>query len=166
MSDPTHDTKLNRRSLILGAVCLAGGAAALTRFTRGDAADPDAGPVFSSDQFALLGQVSETIIPATDTLGALGAGVPEFIREVLGEWGSTETRVAFTFFTAFSTRASSALRSNAPDTTVSTCGSGDASTKASLPWRSHSARSHPKLFMFLRMSPAVSSKVTNTPASS
>jgi hypothetical protein len=80
----------------MGAVFLVGGAAALTRFSRGTNAEPDQGPVFSSDQFALLEQVSEVIIPATDTPGALGAGVPEFIRQVLGDWGSSETRAAIT----------------------------------------------------------------------
>jgi len=84
--------KLDRRSLILGAVFLVGGGVALTRFSRGDASGSDSGPVFSSDQFALLEQVSEEIIPTTDTPGAIGAGVPEFIRQLLGDWGSSETR--------------------------------------------------------------------------
>jgi len=92
MSDPAHNAKLNRRSLILGAVFLVGGAAALTRFTRGSAPGSDAGPVLSSDQFALLEQVCEVMIPATDTPGAIGAGVPEFIRQLLTDWGSRETR--------------------------------------------------------------------------
>jgi hypothetical protein len=98
MSDSSHNPKLNRRSLILGAVFLVGGVAALTRFTRGDGTDAgtDTGPVFSSEQFALLEQVSEVIIPATDTPGAIGAGVPEFIRTVLGEWGSSQTRATIT----------------------------------------------------------------------
>ena len=34
MSDPSNHEKLNRRALLLGAVLLVGGAAALTRFTR------------------------------------------------------------------------------------------------------------------------------------
>jgi hypothetical protein len=96
MPDSSHTPNLNRRSLILGAVFLVGGAAALTRFTRNAGVEPDQGPVFSSDQFALLEQVSEVIIPATDTPGAIGAGVPEFIRQVLGDWGSSETRAAIT----------------------------------------------------------------------
>lgn len=92
---PSPDGKLNRRSLILGAVFLVGGAAALTRFRHGSAADPDSGPALSTEQFTLLEQVSEIIIPTTDTPGAIGAGVPEFIRQLLVDWGSAETRTQF-----------------------------------------------------------------------
>lgn len=83
--------KLNRRSLLLGAVFLAGGAAALTRFVRQSSAGADAGPMFSPDQFALLEQVTDTMIPASDTPGALDAGVPDFLRGMLTQWGSRET---------------------------------------------------------------------------
>jgi hypothetical protein len=83
--------KLNRRALLLGAVFLAGGAAALTRFARQSSASADSGPVFSPDQFALLEQVADTMIPASDTPGALDAGVPEFLREMLANWGSRES---------------------------------------------------------------------------
>ncbi len=78
--------------MLLGAVFLVGGAAALTRFSRQSSADGSRGPVFSADQFALLEQVTEVIIPATDTPGAIGAGVPAFIRDLLMNWGSLESR--------------------------------------------------------------------------
>jgi hypothetical protein len=94
VSATEKNATVNRRSLLLGAVFLVGGAAALTRFARAPAAGEPSGPVFSSDQFALLEQVCEVIIPATDTPGAIGAGVPEFIRQLLGDWGSMETRAA------------------------------------------------------------------------
>ena len=89
--------KLNRRALLAGAVFLLGGAAALTRFTRRpeDANEAD-GPALSAEQFSLLEQVSETMVPATDTGGAIAAGVPEFIREMLSNWGSRNTRVEIT----------------------------------------------------------------------
>lgn len=83
--------KLNRRGLLLGAVFLAGGAAALTRFARQSGASSDMGPVFSPDQFALLEQVADTLIPASDTPGALDAGVPAFLRDMLANWGSKES---------------------------------------------------------------------------
>lgn len=91
MSDPVTNGKLNRRALLLGAVFLVGGAAALTRFARQSTDGADAGPVFSPEQFALLEQVADVMIPPTDTPGALDAGVPEFIRQMLGDWASRET---------------------------------------------------------------------------
>jgi gluconate 2-dehydrogenase gamma chain len=85
--------KLNRRAMLAGAVFLLGGAVALTRFTRlTGKAGANEGPVLTAEQFALLEQVSETMIPTTDTAGAIGAGVPVFIREMLAEWGSAATR--------------------------------------------------------------------------
>ncbi|HEU4780210.1 MAG TPA: gluconate 2-dehydrogenase subunit 3 family protein [Steroidobacteraceae bacterium] len=93
--EPGNSEKLNRRALLAGAVFLLGGAAALTRFTR-DTGDSQAdGPVLDPQRFALLEQVSETMIPATDTAGAIAAGVPEFIREMLNDWGSSATRAEF-----------------------------------------------------------------------
>lgn len=91
MSDSSNQ-KLNRRALLLGAVLLVGGAAALTRFARQSGAANAAGPALSAEQFALLEQVCEAMIPTTDTPGAIVAGVPAFIRQMLEEWGSEETR--------------------------------------------------------------------------
>jgi len=85
--------KLNRRALLAGAVFLLGGAAALTRFSRkstGQAAGDV--PALTAEQIAVLEQVSDTMIPATDTGGAIDAGVPAFIREMLEQWGSSATR--------------------------------------------------------------------------
>jgi gluconate 2-dehydrogenase gamma chain len=91
--DPGNSEKLNRRALLAGAVFLLGGAAALTRFTRKqDGESATDATALTADHFALLEQVSETLVPATDTAGAIGAGVPEFIREMLEQWGSQATR--------------------------------------------------------------------------
>jgi gluconate 2-dehydrogenase gamma chain len=91
-----NSEKLDRRALLAGAVFLLGGAAALMRFSRDGSGNGGTsgseGPALSSDQFALLEQVSETMVPGTDTAGAIAAGVPEFIREMLAEWGSASTR--------------------------------------------------------------------------
>ena len=66
-----NSEKLNRRALLAGAVFLLGGAAALTRYSQKpggkDAADV---PALDAAQIALLEQVSDTMIPATDTPGA------------------------------------------------------------------------------------------------
>jgi len=95
--DTDGSEKLDRRALLAGAVFLLGGAAALMRFSRdagrgSGGTSGDEGPVLSSEQFALLEQVSETMVPATDTAGAIAAGVPAFIRGMLSEWGSVSTR--------------------------------------------------------------------------
>jgi gluconate 2-dehydrogenase gamma chain len=93
VSEPVTSSKLDRRALLLGAVFLLGGAAALTRFTRkagGGSGAPGAG--LSGDQFMLLEQVADTMIPGTDTPGALAAGVPLFVRDMLTDWASAGTR--------------------------------------------------------------------------
>jgi hypothetical protein len=93
VSDPITSSKLDRRALLLGAVFLVGGAAALTRFTRKSAGQggPEA-PALSGEQFMLLEQITDVIIPNTDTPGALAAGVPAFIRDMLVDWASATTR--------------------------------------------------------------------------
>jgi gluconate 2-dehydrogenase gamma chain len=93
VSEPVTSSKLDRRALLLGAVFLLGGAAALTRFTRkSDGHAGAAGPELSGDQFMLLEQVADTMIPGTDTPGALAAGVPLFVRDMLADWASAGTR--------------------------------------------------------------------------
>lgn len=91
MSESSNQ-KLNRRALLLGAVLLVGGAAALTRFVRKPGAISAAGPALTAKQFALLEQVCEVIIPTTDTPGAIVAGVPAFIRQMIEEWASEDSR--------------------------------------------------------------------------
>jgi hypothetical protein len=56
----------------------------------------DAGPALASEQFAVLEQICETIIPTTDTPGAIVAGVPSFINQMLQEWGSPKSRAEVT----------------------------------------------------------------------
>ena len=86
---------MNRRALLLGAAVLLGGAAALSRFSRKTpGVITAAGPAMSAEQFALLEQITEVMIPTTDTPGAIGAGVPAFIRELLRNWASSETRAS------------------------------------------------------------------------
>lgn len=93
VSDPVTSSKLDRRALVLGAVFLLGGAAALTRFARKSTSGTGAeGLALSGDQFMLLEQVADTMIPTTDTPGALAAGVPTFVRDMLTDWASAGTR--------------------------------------------------------------------------
>jgi hypothetical protein len=83
---------INRRSLMLGAVFMLGGAAALTRYVRQPSSGEELAVVFSLEQFGLLEQAVDVIIPRTDTPGALDAGVPDFMRQMLAEWASPNTR--------------------------------------------------------------------------
>jgi hypothetical protein len=88
-----EDGKLNRRALLLGAAVLLGGAAALSRLTRkAPGVIATAAPAMSAEQFALLEQITEVMIPTTDTPGAIAAGVPAFIRQMLGDWASAASR--------------------------------------------------------------------------
>jgi gluconate 2-dehydrogenase gamma chain len=85
--------KLNRRTLLLGAVMLVGGAAALVRLQRKEAgAQTRDNFTLDGRNFALLEQVCEAIIPTTDTPGAIVAGVPVFVREMLEEWATDQSR--------------------------------------------------------------------------
>jgi len=96
VSNPVTNSKLDRRAMLLGAVFLVGGGAALTRFLKpSESRTGDDAPAMSGEQFMLLEQVVDTMIPATDTPGALAAGVPAFVREMLGEWASDATRREF-----------------------------------------------------------------------
>ena len=73
--DSIDSAKLNRRALLPARYFWWAARAALTRFARHrGGVGGGVGPVFSPEQFALLEQVSDVIIPATDTPGALDAG--------------------------------------------------------------------------------------------
>jgi hypothetical protein len=52
-------------------------------------------PALTTDEWTLIGDVSELIIPTTDTGGALAAGVPDFVKMMLSEWFSDAERQNF-----------------------------------------------------------------------
>ena len=58
---------------------------------------PTTGPVgpFTPHQAATLDRATELILPATDTPGALAAGVTGFIAVIVGEWDTAEDRDRF-----------------------------------------------------------------------
>src|SRR5688572_6018114 len=60
----------------------------------GIAAKSPATPL-TADEWTLIGEVSELIIPTTDTGGALAAGVPAFVRMMLSDWFSESERENF-----------------------------------------------------------------------
>jgi hypothetical protein len=93
LSNAAENAQVNRRSLLLGVVVLLGGAVALSRFARRSSEGSVAsGPALDAEQFALLERIVDVMIPATDTPGALAAGVPAFIRQMLTEWASAASR--------------------------------------------------------------------------
>lgn len=49
---------------------------------------------FSARQRALLDSFAETLIPKTDTGGALEAGVPKVLAQMYSDWASKKTRTA------------------------------------------------------------------------
>jgi len=53
------------------------------------------GVPLTADELILIGEVSELIIPTTDTGGALAAGVPEFVKMMLSDWFSEVERKNF-----------------------------------------------------------------------
>jgi Gluconate 2-dehydrogenase subunit 3 len=58
------------------------------------AAKSPAAPL-TADEWTLIGEVSELIIPTTDTGGALAAGVPAFVKMMLSDWFSEGERENF-----------------------------------------------------------------------
>jgi len=60
-----------------------------------DLASPATATRLTAEELALIGSVSEVIIPATDTGGALAAGVPDFVKMMLSEWFSATERAHF-----------------------------------------------------------------------
>jgi hypothetical protein len=59
---------------------------------------PDSLPFFSGrefynkDEFRLIEVLADAIIPETDTPGAIGAGVPNYIDAMMKSWASAETK--------------------------------------------------------------------------
>ena len=60
----------------------------------GLAANSPAAPL-TADEWTLIGEVSELIIPTTDTGGALAAGVPDFVKMMLADWFTAAERENF-----------------------------------------------------------------------
>ena len=87
---------MNRRELLRAAIG-SGAGIALVGLQRAclAAADLDRAPrhtVLDERQREILASVAECIIPATDTPGAIEAGVPQFAELILSDWHTAEER--------------------------------------------------------------------------
>lgn len=102
---------LTRREAIRNAVLLVGGAISAAQLGSLESALAATGaeskPRFlSPGQLAMIERIADTIIPETDTPGAISAGVPRFIDVMLAEWASSDTQHQFvTGFASIDERA-------------------------------------------------------------
>lgn len=78
---------ISRREAIKKAALLVGGALALPDVLKawGNLSIDNPNFRLSAGQEALLAEIAETIVPATDTPGAKAAGVPAFIQKIVAD---------------------------------------------------------------------------------
>lgn len=107
MTNETGSMAVDRRALIARAVFLVGGATAIASLEACAPVRSD-GPFFDSARRALLDEVVDVMIPATDTPGALAVEVPAFIDSMMTNWASRERQAQFVAaLDAIDTRAQS-----------------------------------------------------------
>jgi glucoside 3-dehydrogenase (cytochrome c) hitch-hiker subunit len=112
IQDPTATarTRLTRRDVLISAIALVGGSAGLIGCSR-DSIDElrlhdGAARFFDADQMRMLGRLVDIIIPATDTPGALAAGVDVFLDSLMADWASATTSAKYvTLLRAIDARA-------------------------------------------------------------
>lgn len=90
--------RIDRRDALAGIATMFG-TALFAPIARASAAgvtpnidEPPSMAVFTPDQMALVTALSERVLPATDTPGAIAAGVPAFIEKMLADWGMPDDR--------------------------------------------------------------------------
>lgn len=101
---------LSRRQVLARITMLTGGvlAAPLMSAILSGASSADAKglDLLSADEIAFVSDLVETIIPTTDTPGAIAAGVPDYIHLMLARWyKSDERKVILDGFKAIGARA-------------------------------------------------------------
>ena len=85
-ASPVPGQSLDRRAFVQLATTFG-----LSLSVPGLAAKAPAAPL-TADDMTFIGEVSELIIPTTDTGGALAAGVPDFVKLMLSDWFSASAR--------------------------------------------------------------------------
>ncbi|CAM3427294.1 gluconate 2-dehydrogenase subunit 3 family protein [Parendozoicomonas haliclonae] len=97
---------MDRRRFLINALTLSGGVAAtsvVTRLLAEDSSPLMSGPAitelkseaFTVEQRKLVSVIAETILPRTDTPGAIDAGVPAFLENMVAEWLTDDERAVF-----------------------------------------------------------------------
>ncbi|ESQ91755.1 hypothetical protein ABAC460_05295 [Asticcacaulis sp. AC460] len=80
-----------RRQVLQGLIFSLGGAAALSAFQNAEAGEKKAG-FYSADELALVTFLADSVIPRTDTPGAIDAGVPAYMDHLHLTWASAKTQ--------------------------------------------------------------------------
>ena len=85
-----------RRQVLQGLILSLGGAAALSTFQAAAAplkpSKPDAPAFYTADELALVTFLAGSIIPRTDSPGAIDAGVPAYMDHLYLTWASAPTQ--------------------------------------------------------------------------
>ena len=89
-----HDGMLMERRLLLQRAALIIGAATVPAGELLAAPAKKAKAILSAPQLELLSAVADTIVPVTDTPGALAANVPALVEAMLRDWAAPATRTA------------------------------------------------------------------------
>lgn len=90
MMDINRRSMLQQALLLVGAAVVPGSVEALAAATKTDK------PQLSAPRFATLTALADTIVPKTESPGAVEVGVPKMVDALLGTWASPERRVALT----------------------------------------------------------------------
>jgi gluconate 2-dehydrogenase gamma chain len=94
MISPAAGPALDRRTLLRSAVLLVGGTLA-SGFTVPAFAADETPRFFTPDEFRIVAEFAEIIIPRTDTPGAKDAGVPEALDALMADWASEARKAEF-----------------------------------------------------------------------
>jgi gluconate 2-dehydrogenase gamma chain len=114
----TRREALQRATLALGYAVSAPLAAAVLNGCKAKAAITFIPKFLNEDQARLISALAETILPRTDTPGAIDAGVPGFIDDVVGTVYSVEQQKNFTDgLAAFASAAKSDIGDDFVDAT-------------------------------------------------
>ena len=102
MTDSMYGLSMNRRGAIQALLAISATGALAACGNSGDAVTTDAATddlryaggarFFSEDEMSQLSALADTIIPTTDTPGAVAAGVPDTLQKLASEWGDDTYR--------------------------------------------------------------------------